>query len=244
MKKINCITRLVAISVGLFTLAVVSTARAQEPTVKLSDLVSGQSLQVGDKLFTNWDFHSVSHPISAEDITVVPITDIQGNYGFRLQSNFFAPSGAFSDALLTYRVTVLDPTKLISDIHLLFNGVAVGTGALAVVIEQGTAPGGFVRQAFVHTPNKLSDVVFFEDVPQSFLHVSKDIFLYGGIGDQGFALITEIDQTFSQIDRGGPGGGEEAVPEPSTLALFGLGAGTIGLLAWNRKCRAAGIVPE
>lgn len=228
----------IAIVLTLLTLAVATTASAQQPSVKLSDLVGGQTLQVGDKLFTNWDVMVAGYPISADNINVIPITDIHGNFGFRLQSGFFAPSGTFSDVLLTYRVTVLDPNMLISDIHLAFNGAAVGAGALAVVVEQGTAPGGFVRQAMVHTPNQLSDVVFFEDAPQSFINVSKDIFLFGGIDSQGFATISYIDQTFSQTERGGPGGGD-AVPEPSTLALFGLGAGTLVFFAWNRRRRSA-----
>jgi hypothetical protein len=236
MKMFNRISKIAVLA--LLALAVASTARAQQPSVKLSDLIGGQSLTVGDKLFTHWDVMVAGYPLSPSDINVIPITDIDGNFGFRLQSGFFAPSGTFSDVLLTYRVTVLDPKMLISDIHLAFNGAAVGAGALAVVVEQGVAPGGFVRQAFVYTPSKLSDVVFFEDAPQSFINVSKDIFLYGGIDPQGFAIISYIDQTFSQTERGGPGGGD-AVPEPSTLALFGLGAGTLVFFAWNRRRRSA-----
>jgi hypothetical protein len=237
MKNQNRLLLFVTITVALLTVAALSSARAQSP-VKLGDLVSGQSLQVGDKLFTNWNVHVAGYPMDAHDINVIPITDVHGNYGFRLQSGFFAPSGQFSDVLLTYRVTVLDPTKLISDIHLAFNGATYGTGALALVVEQGIAPGGFIRQAMVYTPDQLSDVVFFEDAPQSFINVSKDIFLFGGVDPQGFAIISFIDQTFSQTERGGPGGGE-SVPEPSTLALFGLGAGTLALVAWNRKRRDA-----
>jgi hypothetical protein len=172
--------------------------------------------------------------LTANDINVIPITDIDGNYGFRLQSGFFAGANQFADYLITYRVTVTDPTKQIIDLHLLFNGSASGPGANTNVVETAQGTGGFIKQLIVYhnggTNFDLSDVAEFPDSPRSFLDVSKDIFLTGG--SQGFAVISLIDQTFSQTGR------RDGVPEPSTLALFGVGAGTLGFLAWRRKSRA------
>lgn len=232
-------TLFAVLAAAVLTLTSFSTALAQS-TVKLSDLIGGGSLTSGDKLFTNWGFSAAGNVdvlLTPADINVTPITDVDGNFGFRLQSGFFAGAGQFADYLLTYRVTVTDPTKQIIDLHLVFNGAATGGGNTNVA-ETATAPGGFVKQLFVFNNGggnfDLSDEVEFPDSPQSFLEVSKDIFLTGGSPTgQGFAVISLIDQTFSQTGR------RDGVPEPSTLALFGVGAGTLGFLAWRRKNRAA-----
>lgn len=233
-------TLFAVLAAAVLTLTSFSTALAQS-TVKLSDLIGGGSLTSGDKLFTDWGFSAagnVTNLLTAADINVTPITDVDGNFGFRLQSGFFAGAGQFADYLLTYKVTVLNPSKQIIDLHLVFNGAAVGTGANTNVAETATAPGGFVKQLFVYNNGggnfDLSDEALFPGQPQSFLNVSKDIFLTGGASTgQGFAVISLIDQTFSQTGR------RDGVPEPSTLALFGVGAGTLGFLAWRRKNRAA-----
>jgi hypothetical protein len=53
------------------------------------------------------------------------------------------------------------------------------------------------------------------------LWVQKDIIATGGGAANGFASISIIDQTFSQV------------PEPSTVMLVGLGL--LGLVAMRRK---------
>jgi hypothetical protein len=225
------------LAAAVITLTSFTTAHAQS-SVPLSDLVGGGSLTSGDKLFNNWSFSAAGNVdilLTAGDINVIPITDIDGNFGFRLQSGFFAGAGQFADYLISYRVTVTDPTKQIIDLHLVFNGIAIGAGANTNVVETAQGTGGFITQLAVFhaggTNFDLSDEALFPGTPQSFLDVSKDIFLTGGT--QGFAVISLIDQSFSQTGR------TDGVPEPSTLALFGVGAGTLGFLAWRRKNRAA-----
>jgi len=235
--KNNTRSKLFAVlAAAILTLTSFTTAHAQS-SVPLGDLLDGGQLVSGDKLFTNWTFDAsgnVDTPLTAADINVIPIIDINGNFGFRLQSGFFAGAGQFADYLITYRVTVTDPSKQIIDAHLVFNGVGVNGGNTNVV-ETLTGTGGFITQMIVfHNGGlnfDLADDAQFPGTPKSFLDVSKDIFLAGG--QEGFAVISLIDQTFSQTGR------TDGVPEPSTLALFGVGAGTLGFLAWRRKNRAA-----
>jgi hypothetical protein len=131
------------------------------------------------------------------------------------------------DLVLRYSVAVTDPTRLISDVHLSYNGTVLGNGFSSVVEEIFT--GGFggqkIAQLEVLNPGNPNPV--FQDLvvllqPREKLFVQKDImFGGGGLGSENRALLSIIDQNFSEI------------PEPSTLVLSG--AGCVALLVLKRR---------
>ena len=86
---------------------------------------TGEFLEVGDKIFGNFDYNSTGNMPDEDNVNVIPIQDADGNYGFRLQGAFGDLPGdpPGSDALLTYTVWVADdfPHRVIVDAHLSAN---------------------------------------------------------------------------------------------------------------------------
>ncbi|XAL99689.1 PEP-CTERM sorting domain-containing protein [Phycisphaeraceae bacterium D3-23] len=182
----------------------------------LADLIANDgTVQVGDKLFSNFDYASTGDMPDADRINVIEHTDAAGNFGIRFQAAFFdLPGGGASDALITFDVTVLDPNFLISDAHL--------AGNLDVLGGSGGSSFGGITETFLtantnddlsifatEDSSVLADWVFF-DTPTATLSVQKNITLFAD-DDAVATTLSFVDQTFSQI------------PEPGSLALLGLG---------------------
>jgi hypothetical protein len=200
--------------------------------VSLASLIASEGCQVGDKLFsgfTDTPNPSNSNP-NPNDITVKG-TVTNGDPGLHFSGMFGVGPGQGADFLISYVVTVLDPTRLLSDIHLFFNGFASGTGFAGVtetVFSQN--PFAIIGQAAVSTvnpPGSLQNTVVLTQPVRSAL-VQKDIILFGGAN--GFATISFVDQITSQTST---------VPEPASMTL--LGTGLLGLvrLARNRRRKVA-----
>ena len=207
--------------------ATVGPARA----VTLADLIAGQSITVGDKLFDNFSYVGTGPAPTAANITVLGSTDLNGNYGLRFISAWAVSTpGQTMDSNIGFDVTVLDPNSWISDIHLTANVSATGDGSFAQVIEQVTDP-NVVGQIKVETPNTLDA---WADLPklEKKIHVSKDaLFVVGR--DGGNASMSELDNYYSQKTRVG-------VPEPGSIAmLFGVAiSGSLFGLRMRRAKRA------
>jgi hypothetical protein len=207
----------------------VGSSPAWAQGVSLQSLLTpGATFRNGDKLFS--DFTYTRNPDGdmplASGITVLPLVDSSGNFGLRFQGAFLDnPGGANSDALITYRVTVTDPGRFIIDAHLAGNPVvASGNGSITVtetfVGSVPAVPDTLVISANVPGVTVNSAAAFF--AAHTTLLVQKDILASstGGIPQMSF-----IDQTFSQTP----------IPEPASLALFGLGvAGVLGY-GWRRR---------
>jgi hypothetical protein len=130
------------------------------------------------------------------------------------------------DLLLGYDVAVLDPTRLISDIHLTFNGDRAGQAATSVTETVFGPSGQVVGQAHVTNPPEDLQELIALSVLLPKVSVKKDIALTAfGTKEDSQASITFITQAVSQT----------AIPEPASLLL--LGSGLMGA-GWARKRRA------
>ena len=192
--------------------------------VPLADLVAGQSIDVGDKTFSDFTYLTTGDMPDAVDVNVQGIIDCDGNYGFRLQGGFADfPGGGASDALITFNATVMaGANMLIEEAYLAANLDVVG-GGLAMITE-----------TFLPRFNDMDLTVFNNGVteqlsaqaefatPVNSLPVQTDIMLLADDGGVASAF-SFIDQTFSQ----------GIVPEP-TAGLLVL-CGMLGLAFARRK---------
>ena len=196
------------------------------PTTLDTLLAPGATYQVGDKLFTDFTYHITGTMPDATGVNVLPIQDMDGNFGIRLQGGFVdLPGGGSSDAVVTFNVTALNRTQLIIDAHLAANVALLGPG-LASVTETFLPLFPTMSLLVYDTPGAilLTDSVDF-GTPVRTLPVQKDIILFSAAdaGQAGFASLSFVDQTFSQI------------AEPSTISLIGLASMFLGAMYMRRR---------
>jgi len=197
-------------------------------TISLSQLIppNSVSIQIGDKLFSDFQYlpgNSASDPadnLPASAITVSALSNFFG-FGISFSGPFAAIGDITKDVVFKYSVTVTDPARAISDVHLGYNGSNMGSG-FSHVTEQVFLDGfGGQQIGTLNVMNPGPTAPVFQDVmtlvqPLEKVYIQKDIiFGGGGPGDLNQALWSIVDQTFSQV------------PEPSTLALV---AGGVGLI--------------
>jgi hypothetical protein len=184
--------------------------------VPLDFLTAGNQAQVGDKLFSAFTFNlSGDFPagFGADDLNVIGI-QTAGNFGIRFQGGISPNLGGSGDIFLTFDVETTTPGFLISDVHLAYNG-----GQISAVIEQASDTNGNIMATLqVQNPPPVFQDFALILPPQQELRIQKDIFVRS-LG--GVVLISNIDQTFSQV------------PEPSTVGL--VSAGLLGLLVIVRR---------
>jgi hypothetical protein len=196
-------------------------------SINLSQLtpVNGSSVLVGDKLFGNFSFqYSDTDTNLLNDLqpSAFSLTALSNTNGFGV--SFTGPMSAIGnvteDIVFRFSVTVTNSSQLISDVHLDYDGTVLGSGFSSVVETVFT--GGFggtpidqINVFNLGSTNQLGAAANLP-VPQQEIYIEKDVILGGGAaGSQNAALITIIDQTFSQI------------PEPSTLLLSVAGLATL-----------------
>jgi hypothetical protein len=226
-KKFSIAVAAVVLSVGM---SASSRADFIGTGVQLSTLLDGGTLQIGDKLFSNFTYSHTGDMPDATGVNVITGTDSLGNFGLRFQGGFHDNAGGnSSDALIGYKVTVTDPSFVITDAHLTSNQSVQGPLASLTISENFA---GTTNQLFTGTFNnadgnpvgtpKFTDVTFF-DVGHSSLTVTKDILAQAG--SDGIATLSQVDQTFSQ----------NHIPEPSSVVLLACGSVILGLVARRRK---------
>jgi PEP-CTERM motif len=162
-----------------------------------------------------------------------------GENGLRFSGPFSAirtDGQAFGRYTIQYDVTILDPGFLLSDIHHSFLFLQSGFGGAAVTTRAGTTPaeGPFAQLAsevfsssLIDESANLRDALADIDVavPSIAIFQVFQVSSDPGFDIPGSAQIGFVDVTFSQIS---------VVPEPSTLALLGIGAlGIIGYGRWR-----------
>lgn len=235
-KVFNTMAAVAVMAVILFSAPTIARATTTNMTgggtISLATVIdNGLSVQVGDKLFGNFSFvysdtdGLTSDDLSRSNITLSTLSNVIG-FGLEFTQPLLAIGTVVKDIVLKYTATVTDPNFLISDIHLDITGTA-GNGGLGSVGEQAFV-GGFGgnsvanMQTYIQGTNTdvtsaMANII----PPQTQLWVEKDVTVTGGNAANGFAGISIIDQTYSQV------------PEPSTILLVGLGM--LGAVAVNRK---------
>lgn len=212
-------------------MAGLALAAASSHAVPLTNLlVSGATLQQGDKIFGNFTWDGTGGPGSAAGINITGIgtgigTDL---YGIQLGGGLSQIGSGISDWQLGYSVTIAPGYNnyYISDIHQYAN--LNGTAGSLVNISEDVlnAPGGTVV-ATSHVgegisfsnfdptdpPAELNDTLVL-GTPLQQVWIKKGIFLQAA-GSTDFAAVSILEQRFSQI------------PEPTTTGFLLLGLGAL-----------------
>lgn len=217
--------------------------------IPLGTLVAGDTITVGDKLFSNFSVSNVatqnSTPDDPLDIDVVGITNVLGEHGLRLSGIGTAVTpGGTPGALaffLEYDVTVLDPFFVLHDVRHSFTSTANRGGSISLITQAGFPPDvNASMQAVVGSSGMGELVVQHVDedelfdtavVMQHMLHAFElhaqvvNLTNQGGPIVQGQIDTGPIDLTYSQT----------FVPEPSSLMLLGTGAAALALRLKRRR---------
>ncbi len=221
----------VLLLLGVAAPAAASTITLGDPIV-LNALLDSGSITVGDKLFDQFSYSATGDMPAASGVNVIAIQDDDGNYGLRFQGGFVDTFGdGPSDALIAFRVSVLDPMYLISDVHLAGNPDVLGPpgnesgliGLTETFLTDDLAELSIYNLEPVGGTQLLDWVVLTQ--PLQSLHVQKNIIAYAD-DESSVPTLSFVDQTFSQV---------AAVPEPSTISLLTLGIG----LVWALRRRLA-----
>ena len=222
--------------------------------IPFTDLLAGQSITAGDKLFDNFsvtfqDSSILGHTVNTDNIDVTALSDGGLDPGpglqFDILNNEFQVTGdgvyAYQDFEFSFHVSVLDPTLKIKDIslgnHQASNSyTADGSNNLGSTIYE-TAGTGQGLDNLVSAGSMATEFSVLDDVgtsnlsasanfaPQSDIWVTKNIAVWStDVTDT--ANLTGFTQRFSQ----------QTIPEPSTVLLMAIGIAGLGL--GRRKLRA------
>jgi hypothetical protein len=211
----------------------VSLVPSSAGTITLDQLISGASLQVGDKIFADWWYQALANPGTGGvqlpsptgvliDYGVLPNNDISLKY----QMAVSAWGGGTGDVLWGYTISTVSGAPLIHDWSMSLLAFGTSGGPLNSVIWSETLYGSpqyknlITSAAVSHVKpwNTFSEVL---DQPYSKIWVIKDLAVYST--ENGTAHVSLLEQRWSQV------------PEASSFALFGLGFVGLGLFRRFRK---------
>jgi len=227
-------------------------------TISLQDLMdsSGTILQVGDKLFSNFDASSYAFglgatPVPLSSIMLSPLTETgplgHTEYGLQFAIVFgnTVYGGQGKDIVLEFDVTTTFGDNRIVDDYLSFSGGAEGGGHIniseTVTDENGAdvpaiPDGNASLYVFQDSKQvKLTDIALF--APQDWIHINKDINWYAentcpptSAPCYDRAFISHFEQLFSQQPP-------RDIPEPTSMILLGLGLAGLGVARRKRVAK-------
>jgi len=216
-------------------------------SVTMAQLQSGYSIQVDDKLFSNFTGYGstisgdnastgLGAAVAASSITVTGLDANPSNPGLDYQSAAWQISaGQLQDTKFTYDVSVVGGAKLMEDSSMTLVSGNVGGATSAITITEQVTDGATPPVLLapltvdqVQLPGGFSDQIFDQKFynPVNFAQVSKDISLTMSDSATGITSFSDMQQNFSQV-----------VPEPSSLAIAGLGA--LGMIGYGLRRRKA-----
>lgn len=211
-------------------------------SVSMAQLQSGYSIQVDDKLFNNWGGYTsgasgTASAVPAGDIFVSGLPANPLNPGIQYNSADWTITGVGTqDTSFNYTVTIRGSSNVIHDVSQTLQQGSVGAGSgsnitITEAVATGPPPGGspltnpslIVDQVPPGSSfnSKFFDIQLISSVSSAY--VSKDIGLKNT--DGGTTTFSVLQQNFSQT----------AVPEPSTMAIAGLGA--LGFIGYGLRRR-------
>jgi hypothetical protein len=189
------------------------------PATTLGDLIKGGTLEVDDKIFSNWGFTTPGSPDATRDAllqgTITPLTTSQGD-GFRYSSDQMVV-GPNQGLLMNFTYTVQvkpDSQQSISDILFTLNNPVItgGNTVEGIEIASGCDPSQPRREIdlFARPQNPiLTDKQDLSESAKS-CQIFKSINLQATI-PAGTGSLSSFDDLYSQTKT----------PEPSTLVLVG-----------------------
>jgi hypothetical protein len=233
MKKLACTL------VGLLLAFATTAAQA----IPLSNLFNGDTLQVEDKLFSDWRLKGFVDPLDAPpiDLDLIDVTGISGDplnsgLNFAIGGGGLQAGGAGLEDYLAlwfeFKVTVLDQSMRIKDNELnFFNGWFASADTFLLINETVCTSANCVptnpdvlayKEVLVDILPGQPDIFVEQDIqnflPQQAIWVAKFIVVETYDGEP--VGITNFQQFFSQE--------VVSVPEPGTLVMIALGLIGVG----------------
>ncbi|MBI2826553.1 MAG: PEP-CTERM sorting domain-containing protein [Planctomycetia bacterium] len=209
----------------------VAVLAAPVKAAALSTLIGEHgTMQVGDKLFSDFSYLKTGDMPDASAVNVVPYTDGAGNFGLLFQGAFLDfIGGGGSDALLDFTVTVMNDDKVITGATLSGNPAVLGGDGAISLTETFLPDDAHSLSIFDIKPGltKPTDAITFAHGFRT-LHVQKDILAFSAGEHGGVPTMSFFTQTFVQSPA-------PPIPEPATVTLFGLGLGLLGVARLRRK---------